>query len=817
VKRAKGMIAALGVTALLAGFASLAPAAQAAAATAPDAPTSLTASPGNTTVVLVWAASANGGSPITGYNVYEGTTPGGESASPVNGGTLIAGTTLTVTGLTNAHTYYFTATAVNVIGSSIASKEAWAIPAATAPGAPTNVLATSGHVSATVTWTAPSSPGGSAISLYTVTATDSASPARGGQTCTWTSGALSCTLSGLTNGDSYSFSVTATNSLGAGVASTPSNAVIPAVSVPSAPTSLVATPGSASVVLSWPAPSNGGSPITGYNLYEGISSGGENYAVPVNGATLISGTTTTVSGLTNAQKYYFTIKAVNSIGPSAASSEIWAIPAGTVPSAPTAVNATPGHASATVTWTAPNPGGSAISRYTVTALDSTTVAKGSQTCTWTSGALSCSLNGLTNGDSYTFSVTATNSVGTSAASSVSNAVIPAVSVPTTPTNLVATPGNNSVLLSWTAPSSGGSIITGYNIYQGNSPGNEPVNPVNGTIFVTSTSARVTGLANAHTYYFTVEAANAIGTSVDSNEVWAIPSANVAGVPMGVIATSGINGSATLVWSAPMSSGGSAITGYVVAPYIGSSAQAPSSFKSTATTETMTSLAPGTTYSFTVSAINASGTGAPSENSNILSFAKASTSTALKLSDVKATYGHEEVESISVTVSPQYPGMMPTGSVTISGTECHITVLAGKGSCTLSSAKFASGFFHPVATYGGSTNFNSSVSGGKSTLSVARAATTTALKLSSVKATYGQEQAEHISVSVSSQYSGVTATGTVTISGTPCRINLAAGKGSCTLSSKTFRTGFFHPIATYGGNANFKGSKSGGFSTLTVVK
>ena len=227
--------------------------------------------------------------------------------------------------------------------------------------------------------------------------------------------------------------------------------------------------------------------------------------------------------------------------------------------------------------------------------------------------------------------------------------------------------------------------------------------------------------------------------------------------------------------------------------------------------------PETSYSFAVAAINASGTGAASENSNVVSFAKATTKTALKLSANGVTFGHEQVEIISVTVSPQYPGMMPTGSVTISGTDCHVTVVAGKGSCTLSGAKFASGFFHPVGSYAGSTNFTSSVSGGMSTLSIARAATTTALKLSAVKATYGQEQVEHISVSVSSQYSGVTATETVTISGTPCRINLSAGKGSCTLSSKTFRTDFFHPIATYGGNANFKGSKSGGFSTLTVVK
>ena len=244
-------IAVLGVTSLLAGLMGTAPAAVAATATAPSAPTGLMAVPGDTSAVLSWTAPAsNGGSAITGYNVYEGTTSGGENYStPVNGGTLIAGTTTTVTGLTNAHSYYFTVEAVNAIGSSPASNEAFAVPAATVPSAPTNVVAVGGDVSATVTWTAPSNQGGSNISGYTVTSLDSTASTRGGQTCTWTTGPLTCTLVGLTNGDSYTFSVTATNSLGTGIASDASNAVVPAITVPSAPTQLSATPGNTTVAL----------------------------------------------------------------------------------------------------------------------------------------------------------------------------------------------------------------------------------------------------------------------------------------------------------------------------------------------------------------------------------------------------------------------------------------------------------------------------------------------------------------------------------------------------------------------------------------
>ena len=103
-------------------------------------------------------------------------------------------------------------------------------PSVTKPGVPSGVLATAGNGQASVAFTPPASDGGSAITGYTVTATDTTTPGNGGQTASGTGSPI--VVTGLTNGDRYTFTVTATNAVGTGAASAASSAVTPATAKP---------------------------------------------------------------------------------------------------------------------------------------------------------------------------------------------------------------------------------------------------------------------------------------------------------------------------------------------------------------------------------------------------------------------------------------------------------------------------------------------------------------------------------------------------------------------------------------------------------
>lgn len=176
--------------------------------TIPTAPTNVSAVAGNTRATISFIPSFNGSAPVTSYTVTS--TSGGFTATG-------SSSPITVTGLTNGISYRFTVTARNMNGiSSLSSQSNLIIPTTTIPDSPTSVsVSNAKNNQAVVSFTPPSNNGGLSITNYTVTS----SP--GGITST---GSLSpITVSGLTNGTTYTFTVVATNSKGNSLPSSPSS------------------------------------------------------------------------------------------------------------------------------------------------------------------------------------------------------------------------------------------------------------------------------------------------------------------------------------------------------------------------------------------------------------------------------------------------------------------------------------------------------------------------------------------------------------------------------------------------------------------
>ena len=182
--------------------------------------------------------------------------------------------------------------------------------------------------------------------------------------------------------------------------------------------------------------------------------------------------------------------------------------------------------------------------------------------------------------------------------------------PATPAAPTATAGTLSATVSWTAPASNGSPITGYVI----TPYLNGTAQTAQTFSSTATTQTLTGLTAGGSYTFTVAAVNALGTGAASPQSSAVTPYTLPGAPA-ITAVSAGDSAASLSWSAPASNGYSAITGYVVTPYVNGAAQTPQTFTGTATTQTVTGLTPGTSYTFTVAAVNAAGTGPASARSS----------------------------------------------------------------------------------------------------------------------------------------------------------------------------------------------------------
>jgi fibronectin type 3 domain-containing protein len=538
-------------------------------AAVPAAPTGVTATAGAGNVSLAWSASTG----ATSYNVYRGTSAGGESATAIATG--ITGTSYTDSAVTAGTTYYYEVAAVNSTGTSAKSSEVHATPTSSGSTPPNTAVLQidAGSSSAVSPFVADEdfSAGNEFSSTATISTSGqtNAAPAAVYQTVRWNA-SFNYTLPGLTPGASYvvrlhfvelsftasgsrvfnvaingtsvlsnfdifaqvgenhalveQFNATANSSGQIVVAFTQGSADNPSiaglevwtpasVTVPATPTGVAATAGVGQVSLSWTASTG----AAGYNIYRSTTSGGEGTTAYVSGVTATSYTDTAV---TDGTAYYYTVSAENSAGNSAQSSQVSATPTTgvTVPATPTGVTATAGVSRVSLAWNA----SSGATSYNVYR---STTSGGEGTTAYASGITTASYtdSSATAGTTYYYKVAAVNSAGTSAQSSeVSATPTSGVTVPSAPTGVSATAGVSQVSLSWTASSG----ATSYNVYRSTSSGGEGTTAyVSG---LTGTSYTDTGVTAGTTYYYTVAAVNSAGTSAQSSQVSAAPTSGGGG-------------------------------------------------------------------------------------------------------------------------------------------------------------------------------------------------------------------------------------------------------------------------------------------------
>lgn len=276
----------------------------------PQAPTNLDIDKiADKSVSISWLPPINtGGVPILDYIVQY---HNGSNWETFDDGYNI-NTSTTVINLNNGTPYTFRVAAVNNVGTGPFSQvSVTAIPGSKPLNAPTSVSGVSLNKSVLLSWTAPANNGGSPITHYNIQYSSN-------NGVSWTSFSnitstnLGTLVTGLVNGTSYIFRVSASNTIGAGPWSASSAPVVPAAQIPLAPRDLVAKSLDASAMLSWLAPSDdNGSPITNYTIQRSLNGG-------VNWTTIatVGGSQTThlVKPLVNGQSYIFRIAAINSIG-----------------------------------------------------------------------------------------------------------------------------------------------------------------------------------------------------------------------------------------------------------------------------------------------------------------------------------------------------------------------------------------------------------------------------------------------------------------------------------------------------------------------
>ncbi|MHA2403972.1 MAG: fibronectin type III domain-containing protein, partial [Candidatus Kariarchaeaceae archaeon] len=600
-------------------------------ATIPGIPQSLIATPGDNQVQLNWTApGSDGGSSITDYNIYRN----GSYLDTVDAGI----TSYLDTAASNGNDYAYQITAVNAEGEGSPSSQQIASPTGP-PSEPRNLTGNLGTNNVTLEWQVPTNDGGSALTNYTVyRSLDPGGPYT--EIIVLSVSVTNYTDTGLSNGQTYYYVITANNTQGESIYSNELRVTV--ADVPSEPQNLQASYGDQQITLTWEVPSyTGGSGLTNYSIYWSSDSGGPylwlaNVTAP--------GTSYIHTGLTNGDTYYYVVSVSNADGEGPNSNEASEIPR-TVPDAPTNLIANYGDQQVDLSWDAPaNDGGTALTGFIIYRNGSLHDIVGPAETSYTD-------TGLTNGWNYVYTVRANNSEGMSTDSNTANAT--PRTVPEAPQNLSGTPAKDQVSLTWDIPSSDGGVpISNYSIFRSQTSGSYGA-PI-ATVGAGETSYVDSTVSSGETYYYVVRANNSEGESAVSNEITIIPGQAPA-PPENVDAVHG-NQQVTLTWDAPSDNGGIAIFQYRIyrAPNIGGPYIEIDMVPDTTTSYTDTGLTNGISYFYKITAENTKG---ESLDSSIVS--SVPSTIPLAPENLSATYGNQVI-NLTWSAPPNNGGAIITG-------------------------------------------------------------------------------------------------------------------------------------------------------------
>lgn len=504
----------------------------------PSAPLITQVKAGNNKVFLKWSPpESDGGSGILRYNVYRSMVSGGESLLT----SVEDGLNYTDEDVTNGQDYYYQVSAVNSLGTGQRSNEVNSKPV-TVPSIPLDFQVTCGNKYVYMSWSPPESDGGSQITKYLI---HRRSEEDNGTFTITVADVLFYNDTDVTNGITYFYRISASNSIGAGTL-TGESSTTPATT-PSEPRDLLVSCMKGRVHLSWSPPYyDGGSPIIGYNIFRGMDPNNLGFITSI--PNILNYTDKDV---VLGCHYFYQVTANNSIGEGQKCLDISIIPRD-IPGQPRDLKVNFSSGKVILIWYEPlSDGGSTITNYVVFrgfSIEEKTEYEE------VGNELTFSDSEITYGQVYFYWVCAVNEMGPGLVSEEVS-ILP-VTLPSTPSNLQIEPGNGEVMLSWSVPrSDGGSPITYYRIYRSTNPDGEVLISTIGN----STNFTDSEVTNGQRYYYKVSSVNLVGEGPTTEEVSAIPS-TLPSKPLD-LQVQIINGAIQLSWSPPSSDGGSEIIQY----------------------------------------------------------------------------------------------------------------------------------------------------------------------------------------------------------------------------------------------------------------